>query len=212
MAVRKVVTRRSWHFRGLFPSLKNGRSVPFESILESGFLRLLEVSPQVSTYQVQPTREQFLVNGKPSSYVTDVAVQLTDRRELWCEVKPSVHLKVAATRDRMASAEEHFSATSRRLITFSEEVILAEPRYTSLLTVMYYRRGPSFTADERRSIEKLTSKTQPETMSDLCNLLGEAQAWRAVGLGQVGVDLEKVISPASAIFLDGGHRHADVFA
>ncbi|WAH58809.1 transposase [Pseudomonas silvicola] len=210
MTVRKVVTRRSWHFRGFLPSLKNGRPIPFESILESNFLRLLEISPQVQTYQVQPTREHFMVGDKATTYVTDVAVQLRDGRELWCEVKPSVHLAIGATKVRMASATQHFASTSRRLLTFSEDVLSAEPRRTNLLTMMYHRRGPI--PEEPAATKLLISKAQPQTISDLCDVLGDALAWRTLGLGQVGVDLEQIWSPASEIYLEGGHRHADIFA
>ena len=52
MAVRKVVTRSSCHFRGYFPSLKNGHSVGWESQLEGGLFRLLELSPFVLRYEV----------------------------------------------------------------------------------------------------------------------------------------------------------------
>lgn len=45
MSVRKVITRRSNHFRVYVPSMKHGKPTPCESMLEAKFIRLIEVSP-----------------------------------------------------------------------------------------------------------------------------------------------------------------------
>ena len=58
MTVRKVVTRRSNHYRGYFPSLKNKKPVPWESQLEGALFRLLELSPAVIGYVPQPSEER----------------------------------------------------------------------------------------------------------------------------------------------------------
>jgi predicted secreted Zn-dependent protease len=33
-----------------------------------------------------------------------------------------------------------------------------------------------------------------------------------LGLGQIGVDLEKSLSSKSPIYIEGGHRHADFYS
>jgi len=62
------------------------------------------------------------------------------------------------------------------------------------------------------TIERQLHVASPKDLSDLEELLGKDLAWRLLGAGLVGVDLEKVIEPQSQIFLTGGHRHADLLA
>jgi len=74
MAVRKVVTRSGGHSRGLSPSIKNPIVAAWESQGEQGFERLLELSPLVREYTVQPVREPIVVAGIPSIYIPDVTL------------------------------------------------------------------------------------------------------------------------------------------
>ncbi|NWD69172.1 transposase [Pseudomonas gingeri] len=212
MAVRRVVTRRSWHFRGYFPSLKNGHSVPFESILESGFFRLLELSPDVFSYKVQPIRESFEIEGRPAQYVPDVEVKLFDGTTIWVEIKPAVHWKNHATAARLDAAATHFSATNRRFEVVTDEVIWAEPRSTTVLEILYHRRGPSLTTPQWQGIFSRIKVENPQNITELCSVVGEAQAWRLLGLGLIGVDLEETLSSKSSIYIEGGHRHANLFS
>ncbi|MFY0729985.1 TnsA endonuclease N-terminal domain-containing protein [Pseudomonas sp. NFX15] len=212
MAVRKVVTRRSWHFRGYFPSLKNGHSVPFESILESGFFRLLELSPDVRSYEVQPVRESFEIEGEPAQYVPDVEVELYDGNRIWVEIKPAPHTKNHATAARLDAAATHFGVTNRRFEVVTDEVIWAEPRSTTVLEILYHRRGPSLTTPQWLGLFSRIKIESPQTIAELCSVVGEAQAWRLLGLGKIGVDLEKTLSSKSPIYIEGGHRHADFYS
>ena len=212
MAVRKVVTRRSWHFRGYFPSLKNGQSVPFESILESGFFRLLELSPEVRRYRVQPLRESFVIGSQPAQYVPDVEVELFDGSRIWVEIKPAQHWKNHATAARLSAAKAHFAAGGRRFEVVTDEVIWAEPRSKSVLEILYHRRDTLVGTPPWQGLLCLIKAEKPQTVAELCSLVGEAQAWKLLGLGLIGVDLEKSLSSQSPIYLEGGHRHADFFA
>ncbi|MBA1293008.1 transposase [Pseudomonas lurida] len=212
MAVRKVVTRRSWHFRGYFPSLKNGQSVPFESILESGFFRLLELSPAVRRYRVQPVRESFVIGIQPAQYVPDVEVELFDGSRILVEIKPAQHWKNHATAARLSAAKAHFAAGGRRFEVVTDEVIWAEPRSKSVLEILYHRRGTFVGTPPWQDLLSRIKAEKPQTIADLCLVVGDAQAWRLLGLGLIGVDLEKSLSSQSPIYLEGGHRHADFFA
>ncbi|WP_341648043.1 hypothetical protein [Thauera humireducens] len=63
-----------------------------------------------------------------------------------------------------------------------------------------------------KAIERQLHVASPKVLSDLEELLGKDLAWRLLGAGLVGLDLEKVIQADSQIFLTGGHRHADFLA
>lgn len=142
MTVRKVVTRRSNHYRGYFPSLKNKKPVPWESQLEGALFRLLELSPAVIGYVPQPSEERVPSLQGYFKYYPDVQVFLADGREWWFEVKPRDRLKIASVRQRLDAAERYFNATARNFSVITEKLIEAEPLATNLRRLMYHRRGP----------------------------------------------------------------------
>lgn len=209
MAVRTVVTRSSCHFRGYFPSLKNGHPVPWESQLEGGFFRLLELSPLVRSYSVQPSREKIRMDGSYVKYFPDICAVLEDGREWWFEVKPEKRLLVHSVKAKIAAVTAHFAETNRNFSVVTDELIWADTLSENLQEVLYHRRGPFLTQPERLETQSKLEMSQPKDLSELCSVFGDVAAWRLLGLGVVGVDLEQSITPQTEIFLTGGHRHAD---
>ncbi|WP_231670130.1 Tn7 transposase TnsA N-terminal domain-containing protein [Ralstonia solanacearum] len=211
MPVRKVITRRSNHFRAYIPSLKNGHPTQCESMLEGKFIRLCELSPMVRSYEVQPSFELISVGGCPERYVPDVRIRFVDGTEGWFEVKPDVRLKSERVARRLAAAAVHFAQSGRRFRVVTDKQLDMEPRASNVLEVMYQRRALLTSIELERFRHKLKSES-PQTMSDFTSLVGPGDAWRLLGLGIVGVDLDQPIAPDAAIYLEGGHRHADLFA
>lgn len=212
MAVRKVVTRSSCHFRGYFPSLKNGHSVPWESQLEGGFFRLLELSPFVLSYETQPSQEQLSLEDSFVDYFPDLRVFLKDGGEWWFEVKPAKKLLIRSVEQKIDAAKKHFQLTKRNYSVVTDELIWREPLATNLKKIMYHRRGPTLSLAHSQDIFYKINKYKPQVLEELIALFGPMEAWRLLGLCIIGVDLEKIVSGQSEIFLSGGHRHADIFA
>ncbi|MFZ3300683.1 Tn7 transposase TnsA N-terminal domain-containing protein [Ralstonia pickettii] len=211
MPVRKVITRRSNHFRAYIPSLKNGHPTQCESMLEGKFIRLCELSPMVHSYEVQPSFESISVGGSPERYVPDVRIRFVDGTEGWFEVKPDVRLKSKRVARRLDAAADHFAQSGRRFRVVTDKQLDTEPRASNVLEVMYHRRASLSSVELAHVRHKLESES-PQAMSDFISLVGLCDAWRLLGLGTVGVDLDQPIAPDAAIYLEGGHRHADVFA
>ena len=67
MTVRKVVTRRSNHYRGYFPSLKNKKPVPWESQLEGALFGFLSCLLRSSATSRSPVRNVFHRSGATSN-------------------------------------------------------------------------------------------------------------------------------------------------
>lgn len=211
MPVRKVITRRSNHFRAYIPSIKNGHPTQCESMLEGKFIRLCELSPLVRSYEVQPSFESISVEGCLEQYVPDVLVHFIDGTQGWFEVKPDVRLKSKRVARRLAAAAVHFAQSGRRFRVVTDKQLDAEPRASNVLEVMYQRRGPLTSVELERFRHQLASES-PQTMSAFTSLIGPCDAWRLLGLGIVGIDLDQPIVPDAVIYLEGGHRHADLFA
>lgn len=211
MSVRKVVTRRSNHFRAIIPSRKNPHPTPCESILEAEFVRFLELSPTVASFIVQPMKLELQVGDEMQRYFPDFRVFLTDGKDVWCEVKPAARLAVARVAARMSAAHARFACDGSKFVVVTDTWLHQEPRRSNVAGLMYHRRAP-LPPVEVKAIERQLHVASPKDLSDLEELLGKDLAWRLLGAGLVGVDLEKVIEPQSQIFLTGGHRHADLLA
>ncbi|MFT4207739.1 MAG: Tn7 transposase TnsA N-terminal domain-containing protein [Ralstonia sp.] len=165
----------------------------------------------VHSYEVQPSFESISVGGSPERYVPDVRIRFVDGTEGWFEVKPDVRLKSKRVARRLDAAADHFAQSGRRFRVVTDKQLDTEPRASNVLEVMYHRRASLSSVELAHVRHKLESES-PQAMSDFISLVGLCDAWRLLGLGTVGVDLDQPIAPDAAIYLEGGHRHADVFA
>ena len=185
--------------------------MPWESQLEGALFRLLELSPAVIGYVPQPSEERVPSLQGYFKYYPDVQVFLADGREWWFEVKPHDRLKIASVRQRLDAAERYFNATARNFSVITEKLIEAEPLATNLRRLMYHRRGPELSHQALEEVMATFNEWPPMTVADLLYVVGEGKAWRLLGLGVVGIDLDRSIDTDSPVFLQGGHRHANLF-
>jgi hypothetical protein len=84
--VREISNKGGRKNIGKFPSLKLGRIVWWESLLERDFIYLLEFDGDVLSYAEQPFRIRYTLNGKRNSYTPDFSVNRKNKRQI-VEVK-----------------------------------------------------------------------------------------------------------------------------
>jgi hypothetical protein len=212
MVARKVVTRSGGHSRGLVPSIKNPIASGWESQWERGFDQLIELSPLVRQFVVQPEREPIVVEGVATTYIPDRKVEFIDGSDAYFEVKPAVKCRTARVATRLAAIRIRFQETGRRFYLITDEWLSQEPRRSNVALLMYHRRDFLLDAQERMRLSKIVATHRPQTVADLTSLVGKNKAWLLLGLSIVGVDLEQPLNDQSAIFLTGGHRHANFLA
>lgn len=97
MPVRKI-PKNYRNVTGVAASSKKAvGDAQFESTLERDYLRILEFAPDVSSFEVQPVKIEWLEeNGSPRSYTPDVLVKYdkeTGQRPMLCEVKYRADIK-----------------------------------------------------------------------------------------------------------------------
>jgi len=103
MPVRKVAGRRH-SVTGKFPSLKLGRMVQFESLLELDFIHLLEYDPTVTHYEEQPLTIEYQFDGKTRRYTPDFHVTRSKNHTL-VECKPDRFVDTDENQRKFAVAE-----------------------------------------------------------------------------------------------------------
>ncbi|HEX5745846.1 MAG TPA: hypothetical protein VFZ09_06360 [Archangium sp.] len=83
---------------GTFYSAKLGRNVEYESQLERRFFMLLECLDEVVTYQEQPYRVPYVLDGRPLTYYPDVVFILESGEAIVAELKPCLHMALHVNR------------------------------------------------------------------------------------------------------------------
>jgi len=89
---RQVVKRANIKRVGYFPSVKMGKTIAFESLLEEKQIFMLEYDPTVTAFYEQPLKIDYFNNGRRKSYYPDFAVVYSDKPIEIIEVKPSKKL------------------------------------------------------------------------------------------------------------------------
>ncbi len=126
-------------------------------------------------------------------------------------MKPEERLNIARVRDRLETAERHFISTGRNFSVVTDKLIEEEPLASNLRHLMSHRRGPVLSGEKLEEVLTVLNDQVSKTVSDLLLAVGERPGWRLLGLGIVGIELNKPLDTDTPIFLQGGHRHADLF-
>lgn len=112
-------------FTGFFPSVKNGRSIAFESILEKQLFLSLEFNKSVKRYLEQPVKIAYKVLGKKRSYHPDCFIEYCDGKSKLIEVKYTTDLKEHAEEleVKFNAAREYASMNDMEFDIFTEHDI-----------------------------------------------------------------------------------------
>lgn len=123
MPVRKI-KKNYRSVTGYFASIKNGRNVAYESLLERDFFLLLEFDRSVSSYEEQPMRLSYHYGNKNIPYTPDVLVQYKAEALSPCifEIKYSDEIKEKKVflREKFEQIEEYLRSNDMKFKLFTE--------------------------------------------------------------------------------------------
>ena len=139
MAVRHL-TRRTHGLNGLFPSLKTGRMVWFESFLERDFIHLLEFEPSVISFTEQPFTLEYGHQGKTRRYTPDFHVQLASQRQVVVECKPTAFLEHQDNPLKFAAARAWCAERGWAFRVVTEGDVRPQPRLANIKLLARYAR------------------------------------------------------------------------
>jgi hypothetical protein len=103
MPVRKV-SNRGGNIIGRYPSLKLGRMVAFESLIERDLIYLLDFEPDVMWFTEQPFAISYQYEGKALNYTPDFHVIRADQNTL-VECKPQKFINTDDNQRKFAAAQ-----------------------------------------------------------------------------------------------------------
>lgn len=138
---RKITNAGTTKLIGKFPSLKMGKVVWYESLLERDYLYLLEIDPDVVSYREQPGRIYYTLNGRSHHYTPDLLVERRHAKQL-IEVKPKRKAKEEKFVRLFQLAEEVCRRGGYEFKVATEEVIRLQPRLDGVKLLYKYARTP----------------------------------------------------------------------
>lgn len=189
---------------GKFPSLKNRRAIWYESLLERDYMYLLEIDPDVISFDSQPFRIRYFIDKEPHHYTPDIRVVKKNITEI-VEVKPerkTLEAEFISLVKRIAPicAREGFKY---RVAT--EATIRMEPRLSNIKVLFKYCRT-DITFQDQADLYRFFSTRKEATVKEIQEfLLPSDQAkqitYALIFWGLISTDLNKVINPGSLVHL-----------
>lgn len=201
---------------GHFPSIKNNRSIAFESLLEKTYFLTLEFDDTVKSYSEQP---QITIehNGKPKTYSADCYViyhQSSGKKNMIVEAKYESEL--AKDRDNLMEKFERARVSLQKMdmdfylftdATYSEV-------YIRNLDFLY--RYKTFVHNDENDSRILNAVNKPISASELANSLAKSKTdyfqvansiWALVANGRLETNLHDQEITMNSIVWRNDERH-----
>lgn len=208
MLSRKALTRSGRGFRMRIPSIKLGRMVECESILEGDVVLLLEYSPGVLSYQEQPVLINYWDGEKIRAYFPDFEVLLSDGSRVHLEIKPSKKLRNLKIAEKYRAIATYYNQTAIQFRIVTKLECRREPLRSNLRRLSYL--GTKLTADVLPTHAELIRRLGqiPITLAASERILGAKVAHCLLAQGLLSCDLTAEIKPDTLVFVQEGDRHA----
>jgi hypothetical protein len=211
MPVRKI-PRTAKSVRGQFPSVKNGRSVGFESTLERDFYLGLEFDKSVKCYEEQPIRLVGTIEGRKIVYVPDCQITYWGGKpQLLAEVKRAEDIQRGARGllDRIELARRHAEDNNMGFRVFTE-VDICTPNLETQRFIYGFSTPPRELVTYKVDMLAIVSAAREISLQQLLESLSKdrtAQArfspiiWHLLFTGELIADFSRPISYATSLRL-----------
>jgi len=172
MGVRKV-TRRKHGLNGLFPSLKMGKMIWYESYLERDFAILQDFDPTVEAFYEQPLTIEYQENGKTYHYTPDFRV-VRNRRNALVECKPKDLVDTPENRRKFQAALAFCAKQDWDFYVATEEEIRKGHRLENIKLLTRYARLEVSTSAANRILANLALQSTPVTLTQAAQTVAPA--------------------------------------
>lgn len=201
---------------GHFPSVKNNKSIPFESKLESELFLTLEFDDDVESYLEQP-QITITVDGKEKTYHADCFIKMFDssrRRDTIVEAKYTNDLNkeenIEAYEKKFKAAAVKANDMNMDFLVYTE--LFHSETYIFNLDFLYRYKTQSRENKFDSKIKHILSKA-PMPAIDIAKsistnlneyMIVSNAIWGLVAHGELSTDLEKELSMNSIIEMENG--------
>ena len=170
MPVRSV-SNRGGNIIGHFPSLKLGRMVEFESLIERDFVFLLDFEPDVAFFVEQPLTIEYEQDGRRRHYTPDFHV-VWKRQNILVECKPEQLIHLPLNQAKSEVAREWCTARGWRFQLVTDNQLRSGYRLENVKFLTQFARYQIEPALKRRIHAFLAATARPVTVGEIMATLG----------------------------------------
>ncbi len=124
---------------GLFPSLKIGRMVAFESLIEQDYLYVLDFEAAVTAFEEQPLTIEYIREGNRHTYTPDFLVKREDACTL-VECKPASLIYKEENQIKFAVAKEWCLSKNWSFVVITDQDLRSGHRLANIKLLTQYAR------------------------------------------------------------------------
>lgn len=141
MRLRKISNKGTKKVIGKFSSLKMGQVIWWESQIERDYIYLLEFDPDVVSYEEQPLRIEYYLDGKKHRYTPDFLVRKADKRII-VEVKREEEALKEKNQCIFRIVSYMCACNGYEFIVVTNTMIRLQPRLDNIKLLTKYQRTP----------------------------------------------------------------------
>lgn len=204
---RKVVKRSNARNTGKYPSWKMRRMMQWESEHEGNAMRILDATPNVTSFTEQPCEIVYTLNGIQHRHYPDLMVIEGNHRELW-EVKTESDANTPEVSERTDFLIRHLPQYGYTYRVVLAEALAKQPRLDNVKRLNKLGRQP-ISSLEQELIRRLFThepvlswgvfeQQSPQTLRNVSRLILQ---------GKLSIDFNQPISSATAIRSNFNAQH-----
>jgi hypothetical protein len=203
MGVRRI-TNGGRKVIGKFPSIKMGKMVWWESQIERDHLYLVEFDTDVLSYEEQPLKIRYYIDGEAHIYTPDLRVVRTFKKQI-VEVKDWE----SAQKDEYIELFRRVAPICQRegyeFVVVTDRDIRIQPRLNNIKLIYKYAKTP-VTSVHQIHLYSSFSDSAALTLGEITRGFASkgipgSVVYAFIYRGILSVDLMQPISPASAVQL-----------
>ena len=201
--VRNPVKKTMGSYPGYVPSLKEGRMIGVESILERDCVILLEVDPRVRAFSEQPCTIEYVIDGKKYKYTPDFAVD-RDGQLGFVEVKPQAKATKPKNIRKFEAIRAVFAKNGHSFTVLTEMNIRRQPRLRNAELLLRFGRAdlPEEYLDTIVSELRSAGRTSIEALAKRLGGIELIETiYAAISTGRVAADMSQPLGPGSQLCL-----------
>jgi hypothetical protein len=176
--VRKA-TNRGKNIIGHYPSLRMGRMINFESLIERDFICLLDFEAKVQSFEEQPLAIEFLHLGKQHKYTPDFHVIFAER-DLLFECKPSQFVDTPENQLKFAAARSWCEERKWFFEIVTDKQLSANWRVRNIKLLTRFARYPVNGNFKGRVLACLSTMSVPVRIADVIQWVNQETPQAAV--------------------------------
>lgn len=202
---RRVITRSPNRVVYKFPSIKLGRTIYCESGLELDYAFLLDADHGgVRSFQEQPGKIRYHLNGKLRTYTPDFFVNRPDKKQV-VEVKPESKAHTEENKILFGIIDSICRGAGCEFLVVTDARIRVQPFLDNIKLLWKYGRTPTYPRHQIYCHEFFARKRE-SVLGELFEFFTSRKEEKDVVFsllywGAVGIDINAPVTPNALVYL-----------